>query len=331
MNAAEEAVRRDHGNASGVGAILSRRELLGAFSALATLGALPGCVARSICRWGPSDPIWRDSLAEWSLHRALQQGRLEHLDFARHAREEHGLAAVEYVNAFFKDRAGDGRYLLEMRRRAEDVDVQSLLIMVDGEGKLAVADAAERQRAIDNHLRWLAAAATLGCHSIRLNLEGEGDEREWSLRAAESLHTLAELADPLGLDVLVENHGGFSSNGAWLAATLAAADHPRVGSLPDFGNFRIAEGVTYDRYRGVTELMPFARAVSAKSHDFNAAGDEVHTDYRRMLRIVYDSGYRGWIGVEYEGADPDEDAGIARTLHLLRTVQAEIVARVDVG
>ena len=307
----------------------TRRELLGsvgALGAMAALGALPGCVAST----GPGhrrgaqfreNRIWRYSLAEWSLHRALQQGRLDHLDFPRHAREAHGLDAVEYVNSFFKDKAGEGPYLLEMRRRAADVGVESLLIMIDSEGKLAVADEAERRRAVENHLRWLTAAAALGCHSVRLNLEGEGDEREWSLRASESLHTLGELADPLNLNVLVENHGGPSSNGAWLAATLKAVDHPRVGSLPDFGNFRIAEGEHYDRYRGVAELMPYAKAVSAKSHDFDDDGDEVHTDYRRMLRIVYDAGYRDWIGIEYEGQDPDEDLGIRRTRALLTSVE----------
>ena len=328
------SLRRDETPGEGAAhppAGLSRRAVLGGAGVLgvfAAWGGLPGCVAVTDCSLRPRSkaPPWRYSLAEWSLHRALQQGRLDHLDFPRHAREVHGLEAVEYVNSFFKDKVGDGQYLLEMRRRALDVGVRSLLIMIDGEGKLAVADEAERRRAVDNHLRWFVAAASLGCDSIRLNLEGEGDEREWSLRASESLHTLGQLADPLRLNVLVENHGGPSSNGAWLAATLRAADHPRVGALPDFGNFRIAEGVTYDRYRGVAELMPFAKAVSAKSHDFDADGNEVHTDYRRMLRIVADAGYRGWIGVEYEGPDPDEDAGIARTLHLLRTVEAEIAA-----
>jgi sugar phosphate isomerase/epimerase len=267
------------------------------------------------------------SLAQWSLHRALRSGTLQHLDFARTAREEYGLAAVEYVNSFFKERAGDFSYLSDMKQRAADAGVRSLLIMIDGEGALAAADEAERRRAIENHFKWIAAAAFLGCHSIRVNAAGTGTWDEQKGRAADSLHRLGEIAHPYGIDVIVENHGGLSSNGAWLAAVMQAADHPRVGTLPDFGNFQVGPDEWYDRYKGVAELMPFARGVSAKSHEFDADGNETRTDYRRMLGIVLAAGYSGFVGVEYEGDKHTEPEGIRLTQRLLERVRGELGPR----
>ena len=105
---------------------------------------------------------------------------------------------------------------------------------------------------------------------------------------------------------------------------IRQVDHPRCGSLPDFGNFQIANGQWYDRYQGVKELMPFAKAVSAKSNDFDAEGNEAHTDYRRMMRIVLDAGYRGYVGIEYEGEKIGEDEGITATKTLLERVRSEL-------
>lgn len=261
---------------------------------------------------------YRISLAQWSLHRMLRAGVLDNLDFPTFTRERFGLEGVEYVNSFFKDRAGDFDYLRELRRRQEDAGVEALLIMVDGEGELGAADPAQRRRSVENHFKWIAASAFLGGHSIRVNAGGSGDREEHSKRAADSLHRLCVQAEPYGLNVIVENHGGPSSDGAWLAETIRRADHPACGTLPDFGNFRIQGDDWYDRYEGVERLMPFARAVSAKSHDFDAEGNETATDYSRMLEIVRASGYEGWIGIEYEGKQLSEVEGIEATLALLR-------------
>lgn len=270
-----------------------------------------------------AEPLFDVSLAQWSLHRALFAGELDHLDFAAKA-SSFGLGAIEYVNRFFAKGAADFGYLREVRRRAEDQGVRSLLIMVDGEGDLAEPDEGARRRAIESHFKWIAAAAFLGCHAIRVNAAGSGPADEQMRRAADSLRRLAELADPYGVDVIVENHGGLSSNGAWLAGVMREADHPRVGTLPDFGNFALGNGEWYDRYEGVAELMPFARAVSAKSHDFDDQGRETATDYERMLRIVVDAGYRGFVGVEYEGQRLAEDEGIRRTIALLERVREKL-------
>jgi sugar phosphate isomerase/epimerase len=276
----------------------------------------------------PADPLFRISLAEWSYHRALQAGKMTHLEFITRAREEHGLEAVEYVNVFFFDRARDRGYLREMSSRADFAGVRSLLIMCDDEGDLGDPDPARRGDAVENHHQWLDAAAALGCHSIRVNARSspELSLEEQQKHAVDGLRRLSELADRYGLNVLVENHGGSSSNGAWLSSVMKGVGHPRIGTLPDFGNFRIREAPEewYDRYRGVSELMPFARAVSAKSHDFDDRGEETRTDYRKMMKIVLDAGYRGFLGIEYEGEKTSEREGIELTKNLLLRVRQEL-------
>lgn len=298
----------------------SRREFL---VALAPLAFVPACASKEGSVTA-TEPFFRISLAQWSLHRALRGGELDHLDFARKAREDFDIDAVEYVNSFFKDKARDEAYLAEMNRRCADHGVESLLIMVDGEGQLGDADTIGRSNAVKNHHRWIDAAAALGCHSIRVNAAGKGERDEVAKRAADSLVQIAEYGAPHGMNVIVENHGGASSDGSWLAGVMRRANHPRVGTLPDFGNFHLGDGQWYDRYQGVEELMPYAKAVSAKSHEFDDDGNEVRTDYRRMLSIVRDAGYRGWVGIEWEGDQVPEDEGIRRTKALLERVRAEL-------
>jgi sugar phosphate isomerase/epimerase len=196
--------------------------------------------------------------------------------------------------------------------------------MCDGEGDLGHADKAKRAEAVDNHKKWLEAARELGCHSIRVNAYGSGTPEEHMAQAADGLRALCVLADPLGLNVIVENHGGISSNGAWLAGVMKKTDHPRVGTLPDFGNFALGDHKFYDRYQGVAELMPYAKAVSAKSHDFDEKGEETATDYAKMMKIVLDAGYRGFVGIEYEGSRLSEKDGIDATKRLLERVRGEI-------
>ena len=275
------------------------------------------------------------SLAQWSLHRSLYSGELDHLDFAKISKENFGIDAIEYVNSFFFEKAEDKSYLREMKNRADDYGVKSLLIMCDNEGSLGDPDNQKRQKAVENHYKWHEAAKYLGCHSIRVNayltesLHGleVGDytktgsyENQVSL-AADGLRKLTEFGANLGINTIVENHGGLSSDGAWLASVMKAVDHPMCGTLPDFGNFRIEGDRWYDRYKGVKELMPFAKAVSAKSHDFDSNGNETQTDFFRMMDIVLDAGYSGYVGIEYEGSGMDEMSGIKATKDLLERVK----------
>jgi len=285
---------------------------------------VPATQSQPATRVASTDPPFRISLAEWSLHRTLLAGTLDHLDFAPTAKNEYGIEAVEYVNSFFKDKARDPEYLRAMKRRADDAGVRSLLIMCDGEGALGDPEETKRRQTVENHYRWVEAAKFLGCHSIRVNAHSAGCYDEQQKLAADGLLRLTEFAAPHELNVLVENHGGLSSNGAWLAGVMKRVDHPRCGTLPDFGNFSLGDGKSYDRYQGVAELMPFAKAVSAKSHDFDGDGNELHTDFRRMLKIVLAAGYRGFVGVEYEGERLSEPDGIRATRRLLEVVRNEL-------
>jgi sugar phosphate isomerase/epimerase len=273
-----------------------------------------------------AEPPFRISLAEWSLHRALNANELDHLDFARVAKVDYGIDAVEYVNSFFKDKAEDAGYLAEMNRRCADLGVYQHLIMCDGEGRLGDPDEAARKQAVENHYKWVAAAKTLGCVTIRVNAASEGTPEQQAALAADGLRRLTEYAAQADINVVVENHGGWSSSGEWLSDVMRRVAHPRCGTLPDFGNFNMGEGRTYDRYQGTAELMRFAKAVSAKSHDFDAAGNETDKDYRRLMKIVVDAGYHSWVGIEYEGTRLSEREGISATLKLLQKIQGELAA-----
>jgi sugar phosphate isomerase/epimerase len=302
---------------------LDRRDFLGLGVAAMTAGAmLAGCKTESSASAAPAvlAPAFKISLAEWSLHRRLRAGDMTNLDFPSVARKEFGIEAIEFVNSFFKDKSRDQAYLAELRKRANAEGTRMLLIMVDGEGRLGGTTERERAEAVSHHTRWLEAAKDLGCHSIRVNASSEGPRSEQLRLLADGMHALVTIGASMGVNVIVENHGGLSSDGAFLAELMRTVNHPCFGTLPDFGNFTIAAGQEYDRYKGVAELMPWAKAVSAKSHDFDSHGLETHTDYPRMLDIVLDAGYHGHLGIEYEGGKLSEAEGILATKRLLEVI-----------
>ena len=268
--------------------------------------------------------LFEISIAEWSLHKSLFGKKISNLDFPVVAKKEFKISAVEYVNQFFKDKATDKNYLNELKKICDNEGVKSLLIMCDGEGKLGDPDKNKRISSVNNHKRWIEAAKHLGCHSIRVNASSSGSYDDQQKLAADGLSRLSEFASTHGLNVIVENHGGLSSNGQWLSGVMKSVNMKNCGTLPDFGNFRIGGGKTYDRYKGVKELMPFAKAVSAKSHDFDDNGNEIHTDYHKMMKIVIDAGYRGYVGIEYEGSKLSEYDGIKATKKLLESVREKL-------
>lgn len=225
------------------------------------------------------------------------------------------------MNTFFFDKARDRNYLESMKHRAQEEGVKSLLIMCDREGNLGDPNQSARQKAVANHHKWVEAARFLGCHSIRVNARSEGSYQTQMDLVVDGLRRLTEFGERHELNILVENHGGLSSNGQWLSEVIRRVDHPRCGTLPDFGNFRTDDDRWYDRYQGVKELMPYAKAVSAKSHDFDEDGNEIHTDYFRMMEIVLDAGYDGYVGIEYEGTTLSEMEGILATKRLLEKVR----------
>src|SRR5215210_2087694 len=269
------------------------------------------------------------SLAEWSFHKALFANKMTNLDFPVVAKQQYGISVVEYVNQFFKDKAKDTTYLNELLQRCKDNGVKNHLIMCDGEGNLGDTDNAKRTQAIENHYKWVDAAKYLGCRTIRVNAAGDGSAEEVQKAAIDGLSRLAEYAAKTDINVIVENHGGYSSNGMWLSIVMKSVNRPTVGVLPDFNNFCIKrEGgkctEEYDRYKGVTELLPFAKGASAKTIDFDANGNCVETDYPRMLKIIKDSGFHGYIGIEYEGNQLSEEEGVRKTKALLEKVAATL-------
>jgi len=261
------------------------------------------------------------SLAQWSLHRKLFAGDMDHLDFARMS-QGFGCVGLEYVNAFFKDKATDVSYLKEMNSRAEDHQQKNILIMIDGEGGLAEKNVKKRLVNIENHYKWVEAAQVLGCHSIRVNLSGGEDRLDAQKAGIDSLNRLAEFAKSYDVSVLVENHGGFSSDGNWLSNVMQNVSRENIGTLPDFGNFCIERKEqecisAYDRYQGMSELMPFAKALSAKSHAFDEQGNETQSDFFRMIEIAKKNQYSGYVGIEFEGTMDSEEEGIIKTKNLL--------------
>ncbi|HTU19995.1 MAG TPA: sugar phosphate isomerase/epimerase family protein [Gemmataceae bacterium] len=298
---------------------VARRDFLKSSLGLAA-GFGPGTAALSLhADESKKKPLFLISLAQWSLHRAFFAKKLDPLEFAVISKKEYDIDAVEYVNQFYKGKAKDKKYAAELKKRADDNGVKSVLIMCDGEGALGDPEEKKRQQAVENHYKWVELAKYLGCHSIRVNAHSGGTPQEQMERAADGLRKLTEFGAKHEINVIVENHGGLSSNGEWLTGVMRKVDHPRCGTLPDFGNFG-----KFDRYEGVKLMMPFAKGVSAKSHDFDNKGHETHTDYRRMMKIVLDAGYHGRVGIEYEGGKLSEPEGIRATKRLLERVRGEL-------
>lgn len=242
------------------------------------------------------------SLAQWTLNKDLRDGSIDNLDFAKVA-HEHGINAIEYVNQFFMDKAKDTAYLQQMKQRAADLGVKSLLIMCDREGNIGDPDATQRSKTVDNHRKWIDAAKFLGCHSIRVNAASSGTWDEQVALAADGLARLTEFGAEQDINVIVENHGGLSSNADWLAEVIKRVDHERCGTLPDFGNFRIKDDESYDSYRGIQKLMPWAKGVSVKDVVWDDKSNQSPLDFERMLRIVLDAGFTGYCGIEFGGYD----------------------------
>jgi len=295
---------------------LDRRDFLRTSAGISLAATLP---LRADDKAGK--PLFLISLAQWSLHRAFFGKKLDPLDFPVLAKRDYGIDAVEYVNQFYMGKVKDKEYIAQLKKRAEDNGVKSVLIMCDNEGALGDPDEKKRQQAVENHYKWVELAKYLGCHSIRVNAYSKGSPEEQMDRVADGLRKLTEFGAMHEINVIVENHGGLSSNGEWLTGVMRKVNHPRCGTLPDFGNFG-----KFDRYKGVELMMPYAKGVSAKSHDFDDQGNETHTDYRRMMKIVLDAGYHGRVGIEYEGdvRKLSEPEGIRATKRLLERIRTEM-------
>ncbi len=306
---------------------LSRRRFLQNTATVAAAFALaPNSFAHSFSQKSQ----FQISLAQWSLHKALFAGKLNNLDFPEYTKKQFGISVVEYVNQFFKDKAEDTAYLNDLLKRAKDNGVKNHLIMIDGEGGLGELDDNKRNKAVENHYKWVHAAKHLGCQTIRVNAYGQGSAEDVQKAAIQGLGKLGEYAAKENINVIVENHGGHSSNGKWLSTVMMKVGKKNVGTLPDFGNFCIKRGPNntceeeYDRYKGTMELMPFAKGVSAKANNFDEQGNCIETDYTKIMKIVKDTGFNGYVGIEYEGSKLSEDEGIRKTKALLERVAPQV-------
>lgn len=280
------------------------------------------------------EPFFELSLAQWSIHKMIRNDSVDPYTFAEKAKKW-GFSGLEYVSQLYNPELEKANYSDEAmasfversNAEAKKYGLKNVLIMIDGQGNLAVSDEKERNEAVERHYKWVDAAAAMGCHAIRVNLAGSDIPEEWKANSVDGLTKLATYAMGKNVEILVENHGGLSSNGALVADVMATVNMDNCGTLPDFGNFCIqrndpkdwASGCAemYDIYKGVKELMTYATAVSAKSHNFDALGNETEIDYVKMLQIVKNAGYTGYIGVEYEGDEMKEEEGIAATRDLL--------------
>ena len=290
--------------------------------------ALAGATGTSLFAAGPPQqtgkPRFQISLAEWSLHKVIQANLIKTLDFPKIARQTFGIGAIELVNTLLE--VPTAEYISRFKKNAANEGVRILLIMCDAEGALAHKDKAQRMKSVQNHSKWVDIAAELGCHSIRVNMRGEeaGSAAtavaidDFVSRSVDAFSALCEIAAKSQINIIIENHGGLSSNADVLTRLMQAVNLPNLGTLPDFGNFD--RGM--DRYDGVRKLMPFAKGVSAKSHDFDAQGNETEIDYGRMMKIVLDEAhFSGYLGIEFEGDKLREYEGIWATKRLLERFQ----------
>ncbi len=288
--------------------------------AILGLGAGPAHAAKPQTAGGG----FKISLAEWSLHKALFAKKLDNLDFPKTAREQFGIEGVEFVNQFFKDKAHDSAYLKDLKTRAKDHGVTCVLIMIDGEGDMSAPDKDRRSKAVENHKKWVDAAAALGCHAIRINT-GEHYSPTDVGGVSEACLALAEYGAQHKIGVICENHGGPSSNPDAMIALMKGVNHPNFGTLPDFGNFPKGADGEYkiDVYDAIKRMMPYAKGVSAKSYDFDEKGNETSLDFARIMKIVSEAGYHGWVGIEYEGGRLSEPEGIKATKKLLDSLRGQ--------
>lgn len=301
------------------------------------LGALISCknqVAKIENKDMQHPLFFKISLAQWSLHRAFQNGDLDVRDFAQIARTEFDIGAIEYVNQFYTDHVNNTSYWNELKNRAEDQNVKSLLIMIDDEGELGNLDDTHRKTAVENHYKWVNAAQLLGCHSIRINAFGEGSKEDVGKAMIDGLGQLCTYASKSNINVLIENHGLYSSDAQWVSNVITQINMPNCGTLPDFGNFCLSKKwgssqdgsctAEYDRYQGIREMMPHAFGVSAKSYGFDEGGNETTIDYKKMLEIVQSFQFDGYVGVEYEGEQLSEMEGIRATKKLLENIGGQL-------
>ena len=301
--------------------INSRRKFLkNTFSVFSTTLLAPNLFAKKI------DKSKMDiGLQMYSFAPLIMQGKFDLLGFPDLVKNTYGINGAEYWSIPFMGRENDRDFLNDLKRRSDDNGVDNLIILVDdidiktmqSGPSLASSNKNDRDTAIDYHKKWVDVAKNIGCHSIRINLRSEEENDQKILEnSSESISKLIEFSKQDIISIVIENHGGITGDADWLVSLMKNVDSKHLGTLPDFGtyNFCIKRGNLnfqslsencedqYDKYLGVKKLMPYAKGVSAKSHEFDKDGEELSTNYSRMIKIISESNYKGYITIEYEGA-----------------------------
>lgn len=294
---------------------LSRRRFLAA-----SLASCLACRAGRRIASGQDQRVFKISLSENSLRRRLTDKSVDHLDFAEIARNEFGIDAVEYVSSCFSARVDEAGYLQEMNKRAAEHSVRQLRIELDDQGDLVENDPDQRQQVVRNYRRWIDAAKTLGCYAIGARIGKSDDPQAAFAGAKEALAEITRYAESQRILVLITNNGPPACRPQWLVDLIEAVGGTHLGTQPDFESYQ-----EIDRYAGMKRLLPWAKGISATARTFGADGNELETDYFRMMKIVLDSGYRGHITIDYRGESLDEYAGIGAAKALLGRVQEQMV------
>jgi sugar phosphate isomerase/epimerase len=300
----------------------NRRNFIKDLGMLSAAAGLSSLIPFDVVAFSKKD-FFSISLAEWSFHKALFAGKMTNMDFPLTAKNDFGIDIVEYVSVFFNKNESNPAYVKELLNRTKSEGIQNHLIMVDGEGQLGDLNEKERLKAVENHYKWVETAKALGCKTIRVNAAGKGTEEEVKNAAVDGLGRLAEFGKKHKINIIVENHGSYSSDGKWLSSVMKQVNNPYCGTLPDFGNFKISADREYDKYLGVKELLPFAKGISAKSFDFDEQGNETTIDYDRMFKSIKEAKWSGIVGIEYEGSQLSEEEGIKKTKALLERIKKQ--------
>ena len=279
-------------------------------SFLATV--IPATFAGSLFGADEKKAPWLEiSLQQYSFASMFRSKQLDPLDYPKFAIDNTGIKALEYFNGFFEDKLDSAEFLAELKKRVGDLGVKSQLMLCRSDLALDAADADERTKAAAVLSRWGEFAKELGCHSIRVDCRSKGDREEVKKQAIDGLHQLCDLLKPMKMNAIVENHGNWSSKGDWVKEVMESVKRDNCGTLPDFGNFK-----DYDKYQGVKDMLPWAKAICAKVHEIKEDGEAAHTDFHRMLKIVKDGGFKGYIGIEFEGGK-NSVAGVMGTKKLI--------------
>jgi hypothetical protein len=257
------------------------------------------------------------SLNERSIAPAIESGLVDHLDFTRIAREELDIRAVDYVTSLFREKLHDESYLTEMNRRAAEFGVRNVLLIVENEGDLACEDNSQRKQSLKKHLSMIDVGQALGCSGVCVQPRGTGDSDEVAKRLVGSLQSLCEVGELRKINVMVSNRGISNISPEWLLRVVDAVGNTKCGIFSYFDGFKHLNPT-----EGLEKVMPSSKGVCAVSKSTEDSRELHEKRFREMLEIVSNSGYRGYLSLEYQGNQAGWD-GIRSMRQVVKTFLEE--------